>query len=110
MASAAHARRRPAARPIFGAGVRWDRLGRVALLVVLGGILLLYAGPVHSYWQTWRESKARQAELHRLQAEHQRLLARRRELREPASLMREARRLGMVRRGERAFVVQDLPK
>lgn len=110
MVSATHARRRPAARPVFGAGVRWDRVGRVALLIVLGGILLLYAGPVHSYWQTWRESKVRRAELHRLQAEHDRLLARRRALREPASLMREARRLGMVRRGERAFVVQDLPR
>ena len=108
MASASHARR-PAGRPVFGAGVRWDRVGRVALLVVLGGVLLLYAGPARSYWQTWRESKAKHSELRRLEGEHERLLARRRELREPASLMREARRLGMVRRGERAFVVQDLP-
>ena len=90
--------------------VRWDRLGRVALLVVLAGVVLLYVGPAHSYWQTWRESRARHAELTRLEAEHERLLARRRALREPASLMREARRLGMVRRGERAFVIQDLPR
>jgi cell division protein FtsB len=108
MASASHARRAPG-RPVFGAGVRWDRVGRVALLVVVGGVLLLYAGPARSYWQTWRESKAKHAEVRRLEAEHARLLERRRELREPASLMREARRLGMVRRGERAFVVQDLP-
>ena len=105
----AHARRAPA-RPIFGGSVRWDRVGRVALLVVLGGVLLLYAGPARSYWQTWRESRAKHAELRRLEGEHARLLERRRELREPASLMREARRLGMVRRGERAFVLQDLPK
>src|SRR5215212_4039731 len=105
----ATATRRSPASPVFGGGVRWDRVGRVALLVVLGGVLLLYAGPVRSYWQTWRESRAKHAELHRLEAEHARLLARRRELREPASLMREARRLGMVRRGERAFVLQDLP-
>ena len=90
--------------------VRWDRLGRIALLVVLTGVVGLYIGPAHSYWQTWRESRARNAELSRLEAEHDRLLARRRALREPASLMREARHLGMVRRGERAFVVQDLPK
>ena len=90
--------------------VRWDRLGRIALLAVLAGVVLLYVGPAHSYWQTWRESRARNAELSRLDVEHDRLLARRRALREPASLMREARRLGMVRRGERAFVVQDLPK
>ena len=90
--------------------VRWDRLGRIALLVVLAGVVMLYVGPAHSYWQTWRESRTRQAELSRLETEHTRLLARRRALREPASLMREARRLGMVRRGERAFVVQDLPR
>ncbi|MDQ4040642.1 MAG: septum formation initiator family protein [Actinomycetota bacterium] len=90
--------------------VRWDRLGRIALLVVLAGVLTLYVGPAWSYWETWRESRARNAELTRLEAEHDRLLARRKALREPASLMREARRLGMVRRGERAFVVQDLPR
>ena len=89
--------------------IRWDRLGRVALLVVLGVVVLLYVGPATSYWRTLRESKARSAEVRRLQAEHRRLLARRKALREPASLMREARRLGMVRRGERAFVVSPLP-
>jgi hypothetical protein len=89
--------------------VRWDRLGRVALLVVLGGILLLYVGPAHSYWQTWNDARAKRADLHRLQAEHKRLLARRRALREPASLMRAARGQGMVRQGERAFVVSNLP-
>lgn len=91
------------------ARVRWDRLGRIALLLVLGGILLLYLGPAHSYWQTWHDARAKRADVRRLRAEHERLLARRRALREPASLMREARRLGMVRQGERAFVVQDLP-
>jgi hypothetical protein len=90
--------------------VRWDRLGRVALLVVLGGIVLLYVGPAHSYWQTWNDARAKRGELHRLQQEHQRLLARRRALREPALLMREARGQGMVREGERAFVVSNLPK
>jgi cell division protein FtsB len=92
------------------ASVRWDRVGRVALLLVLGLVLALYLGPAHSYWRTWRESKAKQAELHRLKRENERLLARRRALREPASLMREARRLGMVRQGERAFVIEGLPR
>jgi cell division protein FtsB len=92
------------------ASVRWDRVGRVALLLVLGLVLLLYVGPAHSYWRTWRESKAKHAELRRLEREHDRLLARRRALREPASLMREARRLGMVRQGERAFVIENLPR
>ena len=102
MASARAAARRPPA-------VRWDRVGRIALLGVLALVLALYVGPAHSYWETWRQSKSKQAEVHDLQREHARLLARRRALREPASLMREARRLGMVRQGERAFVLENLP-
>lgn len=103
----APSRRRPATRST--GGVRWDRLGRITLLVVLAGVLLLYVGPAVSYVETWRESKAKQAELHRLQAEHKRLLARRRALLEPRSLEREARSLGMVSQDERAFVVEGLP-
>ena len=102
-------RRRAVVRPGI-AGVRWHRVGRVTLLVVLAGILLLYVGPAASYVETWREAKARQAELRVLQREHARLLARRRALREPRSLVREARALGMVRHGERAFVVEGLPR
>ena len=94
-------RRRPA-------GVRWDRLGRITLLIVLAGVLMLYVGPAISYVQTWQASKARQAQLRALEQENARLLARRRELREPESLVREARALGMVRRGERAFVIEGL--
>ncbi len=101
------AARRPAARPL--AGVRWERLGRVALVVVVGGILLLYVGPLISYVQTWQESKTKRADLHALERENARLVARRRELREPASLERAARGMGMVRQGERAFVIENLP-
>jgi len=90
--------------------VRWDRVGRVALLMVLGGVLLLYVGPARSYWETWRESKTRTAELRTLQQENRRLLERRRQLRDPQALEREARALGMVREGERAFVVEGLPR
>jgi hypothetical protein len=101
-------RRRPRAAARPAAGVRWDRLARITLLLVLAGILLLYVGPALSYVQTWRESKARQADLRALQRENARLLARRRALREPRSLELQARAMGMVRRGERAFVIEGL--
>jgi cell division protein FtsB len=100
MASASAARRAP---------VRWDRLGRVALLVVLAVILLLYVGPARSYIETWGEAKAKRAEVQRLEAESRALRERRAELRRESTLVREARRLGMVRPGERAFVVRGLP-
>jgi cell division protein FtsB len=91
------------------AGIRWDRVGRVGLLVVLFGIVVLYAGPARSYVATQREAGQRRADLARLKQEHQRLLARRADLRRPAALEREARRLGMVKPGERPFVIEHLP-
>lgn len=102
-------RSRPADPRAAVANVRWDRLGRVALVVVVAFVLLLYIGPAHSYIQTWQQSNVRHAELSRLEAEHTRLLARRHALSDPRSLEREARALGMVKPGERAFVVQGLP-
>jgi cell division protein FtsB len=91
------------------ARIRWDRLARVSLLAVLAVIVLLYVGPAHTWWVTWREAGAQRAEVTALQAEHTRLTARQRELRNPQALEREARKLGMVRRTEHAYVVENLP-
>ena len=91
-------------------GIRWDRLARVALLVVLAGIVLLYVGPAHTWWVTWREARAQRAQVTALKAEHERLTARRAELSDPRALEREARKLGMVKRDERAYVIEDLPE
>jgi cell division protein FtsB len=100
MASATATRRAP---------VRWDRLGRVALLVVLAAILLLYIGPARSYVETWGQAKAKRAEVERLEAESRALRKRKAELQRSSTLVRDARELGMVRPGERAFVVRGLP-
>ena len=42
-----------------GRAIRWDRVGRVALLMVLLGVVALYVGPSLSFLHTYRESKAR---------------------------------------------------
>jgi cell division protein FtsB len=117
--SAARARTRPAAparsqqrpRVVAGGarGIRWDRVGRVALLVVLFGVVALYIGPSISFVKTLRESKARTAEVKGLERENQRLRARHAALRDPHTVEREARRLGLVKPGERPFIVKDLP-
>ena len=98
------AARRTAAR------IRWDRVGRVALLLVLLGVLALYINPMRSYFSTWSESKARGAEVAALERENARLRARRDDLRDPRSLEREARELGLVRPGERAYVIEGLAR
>ena len=88
--------------------IRWDRLGRVALLLVLVGVIALYVNPLRSYVSTWSEAKTRRAEVAELQRENTKLRARKSELQNQRALEREARRLGMVRPGERAYVVEGL--
>lgn len=96
-------RRPPAAR------ISWDRIARVALLLTLGGVLLLYVGPLKSYLATWQDAKTKRVTVARLRADNLRLEARRRALQSPVVLEREARRLGMIRPDERSYVIRGLP-
>jgi cell division protein FtsB len=89
--------------------VRWDRVGRVALLCVLGLVLLLYVGPAHAWIKTWRESHTRRTQVQTLQREHARLLARRKALQNPRTMVEQARALGMVKPTERSYVISGLP-
>ena len=89
--------------------VRWDRVGRLALLFVLALLVYLYIGPLSSLVTTWHASKERETRVAELEEVQARLRTRRDELRDPRALEREARELGMVRPGERSFVVAGLP-
>ena len=89
--------------------IRWDRLGRWALIAVFAFVIYLYIGPAASWVSTYREAKKKR-EVAALKVENQRLRERRKELRDPASLEREARRLGMVKAGEKSYVIQGLPR
>ncbi len=103
----ARARNAPRRR---GGSIRWDRVGRTALLVVLGVIVLLYIPPAMR-WVEQRQTAVRQsAEVEELQREHEELQARLESLRGPDAVEREARRLGMVRLGERPIVIESLPE
>jgi cell division protein FtsB len=84
-------------------------VGRVALLVVLIGVVGLYIGPSLSFVSTYREAKARRGEVRSLQAENDRLRARKKALQSKATMEREARRLGLVKPGEKPFIVKGLP-
>lgn len=77
--------------------------------MLLALVALAYIGPLHSLFSTWHESNAKQAQLRQLQQEHDALLRRARELRDPRTVQAEARRLGMVKPGERSYVVRGLP-
>jgi cell division protein FtsB len=89
--------------------IRWDRLGRWALLFVLALVVYLYVGPARTWVSTWQEARSKRKEVAALRAQNERLRARRDDLRRTSSLEREARRLGMVKAGERAYIVEGLP-
>ena len=89
--------------------VRWDRIGRLALLFVGLLLIYLYINPLRTYLATWQEARTKRAEVSQLQREHDALVKRSRALRAAGSIETEARRLGMVRRDERAYIVRGLP-
>jgi cell division protein FtsB len=78
----------------------------IAALVLVG---LLYYRPLRSYFQAGRDLAERRAEVRLLEAQR-RQLERRLALDESgATLLRAARRLGLVRPGERLFIVKGIP-
>lgn len=89
--------------------IRWDRVGRIALLCVAALVVYLYIGPTSAWISTYRESKERKATLTALKQENQQLTARRDSLKQPETLERIARELGMVQAAEKPFVVSGLP-
>ena len=88
--------------------IRWDRLGRWALIAVFAFVIYLYVGPAVSWVSAYKEAKIKRQDVAALKAENAQLRARRQELRSAAALEREARRLGMVKAGERAYVVEGV--
>ena len=107
MTYTATTRRRPPRRP----PIQWHRVGRLALLATLAAIVLLYIPPlVHWFEQRGTASRA-DSELRSLQREHARLQSQLNALSSPAGVERAARKLGMVRQGERPYVIQGpLPR
>jgi cell division protein FtsB len=88
--------------------IRWDRLGRIALVLVLFLVLVSYLNPLVNLLQAWQGSKSSDAQLAQLKQEKVDLTNRLREVSSPAALEREARRLGMVKPGEHAYIVHGL--
>jgi cell division protein FtsB len=84
-------------------------MGRIAMLLVLGALLYLYLSAGISYLSTWREAKSRDAAITTMERQNASLEAERIALGRPGTVEAEARRLGMVHPGERAYIVTGLP-
>jgi cell division protein FtsB len=85
-------------------------LRRRRLLAVAGLALiaLLYWKPLRTYEHTRTVLDRRQAEVAQLQAQQQQLQRRLETVATGDQLIREARRLGLVKPGERLFIVRGI--
>jgi cell division protein FtsB len=88
------------------ARIRWDRIGRWALLAVIALVAYLYVGPARTWWSTYAEAKRKRADVAELRDRHDELLAHKRRLKRADALETEARKLGMVKAGEKLYVVK----
>src|SRR5215213_3226588 len=76
--------------------IQWDRVGRIALVIVLFLVLASYVGPSINFFDAWRGSKAGQEHLVSLREENAKLRQRAQDLHGADAAEREARKLGMV--------------
>jgi cell division protein FtsB len=92
------------------AGVRWDRVGRLALLGVLVVLVYLYVSAGISLLGTWHASKQDNATVSALKQENAALRSERSAERRGYETETHARKLGMARPGEKLFDVSNLPR
>jgi hypothetical protein len=100
-------RRKPAARS--GASrIQWDRVGRIALTVVLAAVLYSYLNPAINFVKTYTATTEAKAKLHVLLDENRRLHQRVQSADDPIVIDRKGRAQGMVSEGEIPIVVRGL--
>ena len=84
---------------------------RPTRLLALGGLVLVgifYWKPIHSYLHTRDALNRRQGEVQRLQQQQRQLQGRIATVGQGDALVREARRLGLVKPGERLYIVRGI--
>jgi cell division protein FtsB len=94
---------------LTGAGVRWDRLGRLALLCVLVALLYLYLSAGIHMLSKWLQDRRAGATVAALRHEHALLVRQHEALGRQATLEAEARQLGMIKPGEQPYIATGLP-
>ncbi len=100
-------RRRPAARR-GRSRVNWDRVGRIALTLVLAAVLYSYLNPAIDFVKTYTATTAAKAQLHEMLDENKQLHNRIQASDDPIVIDRMARAQGMVAEGETPIVIRGL--
>jgi cell division protein FtsB len=88
--------------------VRWDRAGRIGLLIVLAVVVGFYVQHALSYLSTKSQFDQQQGIVNRLQHQNTALEREQKSLSDPSTIVKDARALGMVRPGERPYVIIGL--
>ena len=86
--------------------IRWDRVGRWALICVFAFVLYLYIGPARTWVTTYGEAKRKRQEVAQARAQNDKLRARKAQLKRADAVELEARRIGMVKAGEKLYIVR----
>ena len=89
--------------------IRWDKVGRVLLLVVLAVVVGLYAEQGLALLNVKSQADQQRAIVERLVKQNRRLVRQQQQLNNQATIQQDARELGMVMPGERPYVVTGLP-
>ena len=89
--------------------VRWERVGRVALVIVLGIVVGLYVQQGVRYFSVRRQADQQLQIVRQLEHENAALTQQQNALNNPTTIQRDARALGMVLPTERPYVVTGLP-
>jgi cell division protein FtsB len=89
--------------------LRWDRAGRIGLLVVLAIVLGLYVQHTLSFLATKSQADHALATVQQLAKANRALEREQKQLSQPSTIIRDARALGMVQPGERPYVITGTP-
>lgn len=89
--------------------LRWERIGRVALVVVLVVVAGLYVQRALTYFSVRSQTAEQKAVVQRLERQNAKLVRQENALNNPATIQQDARALGMVMPGERPYVISGLP-
>jgi cell division protein FtsB len=89
--------------------LRWERIGRIALLVVLAVVVGLYVQRALTYLSVRSQAQQQLGIVQRLSRQNAKLVQQQKALNDPATIEKDARALGMVRPGERPYALSGLP-
>jgi len=101
--------RRPGARK-SPSRIKWDRVGRIALVLVLFAVGYSYLNPAINLFNTYRSTGAAKEEFHVLLKENKRLHREIQSADEAPVVAAAARRQGMTAEGENPYVVRGLSR